>query len=210
MTYPGRLDRVSLLSGVRTLARRDRRLAGLVLRYGPPPLWSRPPGFATLLRIILEQQVTLASAAAVYNQVARAARPFDPTGILTLGTSGLQGLGVTRQKARYLHALALQLTTGQLPLHRLGRCSDEEARERLMGVPGVGPWTAGIYLLMALQRPDVWPPGDLALHKALAGLHGSASAPSPADVEEITAGWRPLRAVAARILWHSYLQERAA
>ena len=75
LTYPGRLDRVSLLSGVRTLARRDRRLAGLVLRYGPPPLWSRPPGFATLLRIILEQQVTLASAAAVYNQVARAARP---------------------------------------------------------------------------------------------------------------------------------------
>jgi DNA-3-methyladenine glycosylase II len=204
------LDRVSLLSGVRTLTRRDRGLATLVARYGPPPLWARRPGFTTLLRIILEQQVTLASAEALYKRLAVSVRPFDPAGILALGPTGLQGLGVTRQKTRYALALADQVTRGQLTLRRLGRCSDAEAREQLMQVPGIGPWTASIYLLMALRRPDVWPPGDLALDKALARLHGSDSTLSANQVEEATAPWRPLRAVAARILWHSYLSERAA
>lgn len=204
------LDRVSLLSGVWTLTHRDRGLATLVARYGPPPLWARRPGFTTLLRIILEQQVTLASAEALYNRLAVSVRPFDPAGILALGPTGLQGLGVTRQKTRYALALADQVTRGQLTLRRLGRCSSADAREQLMQVPGIGPWTAGIYLLMALRRPDVWPPGDLALGKALARLHGSASTLSANEVEEVTAPWRPLRAVAARILWHSYLSERAA
>lgn len=204
------LDRVSLLSGVRTLTRRDRGLARLVARYGPPPLWARRPGFTTLLRIILEQQVTLASAEALYNRLAVTVRPFDPAGILALGPTGLQGLGVTRQKTRYALALADQVTSGHLTLRRLGRCSDAEARERLMQVPGIGPWTASIYLLMALRRPDVWPPGDLALDKALARLYGSAATLRADEVEEVTAPWRPLRAVAARILWHSYLSERAA
>jgi DNA-3-methyladenine glycosylase II len=204
------LDRAGLLRAVRTLTRRDPALARLVARHGPPPLWARPPGFTTLLRIILEQQVSLASASALYNRLAGTARPLDPAGVLALGPSGLQRLGVTRQKARYVHALADQLTRGQLTLRLLGRCSDAEAMERLMGVPGIGPWTASIYLLMALRRPDVWPPGDLALQKALARLHGSALTLTPGEVEAVTARWRPLRAVAARILWHSYLEERAA
>jgi DNA-3-methyladenine glycosylase II len=207
---PEPLDRVSLLTGVRTLTRRDRGLARLVARYGPPPLWARRPGFTTLLRIILEQQVSLASAAALYRRLAATVRPFDAAGILAVGISGLQRLGVTRQKARYVHALADQVTLGQLALRSLGRYSDAEARERLMGVPGIGPWTAGIYLLMALRRPDIWPPGDLALEKALGRHYGSASAPTAIEIEEVTARWRPLRAVAARILWHSYLAERAA
>jgi DNA-3-methyladenine glycosylase II len=203
------LDRASLLAGVRTLARRDRRLARLLALYGPPPLWARRPGFATLLRIILEQQVSLASAEALYRRLAGVVRPFDPSGILALGPAGLQALGLTRQKARYVHALAGRVTTGELALPCLGRCSDAEARERLMTVPGIGPWTAAIYLLMALRRPDVWPPGDLALERALARLHGATSTPSALEVEEITTRWRPLRAVAARMLWHSYLAERA-
>jgi DNA-3-methyladenine glycosylase II len=171
-------------------------------------LWARRPGFSTLLRIILEQQVSLASAQALYHRLARTVRPFRPAGILALGRSGLQGLGLTRQKATYTHALADRVTSGQLALSRLGRCSDLEAREQLMQVPGIGPWTAGIYLLMALRRPDIWPPGDLALHKALGRLHGSSPL-TMEEVERITLGWRPLRAIAARILWHSYLSERA-
>jgi DNA-3-methyladenine glycosylase II len=173
-------------------------------------LWARRPGFTTLLRIILEQQVTLASAAALYNRLAMTVCPFDAAGILALGPTGLQRLGVTRQKTRYALALADQVSNGHLLLPRLWRCSDAEARERLMQVPGIGPWTASIYLLMALRRPDVWPPGDLALDKVLARLHGSASTLSADEVEAITTPWRPLRAVAARILWHSYLSERAA
>ena len=210
IAWPETLDPTSLLSGVRRLSRRDRGLARLVARYGPPPLWARRPGFTTLLRIILEQQVSLASAEALYNRLARTVLPFDAAGILALGASGLRGLGLTRQKAGYAYALADRVTRGQLPQNRLGRCSDTEARERLMAVPGIGPWTAGIYLLMALRRPDVWPPGDLALQKALGSLLGTGSPPNAVDVDRITARWRPLRAVAARILWHSYLAERTA
>ncbi len=205
-----RLHRASLLSGVRVLARRDRRLAALVARYGPPPLWARRPGFATLLRIILEQQVSLASGQAMYLRIAGAVGPVEPAGILALGVTGLQRLGVTRQKAAYIADLAERVRTGQLPLHCLGTCTDAEAGERLMQVRGIGPWTAGIYLLMALRRPDIWPPGDLALHKALGRLHGTTSMLSVAEVERLTARWRPLRAVAARILWHGYLEELRA
>jgi DNA-3-methyladenine glycosylase II len=207
--WPETLDRTSLLSGVETLTRRDRRLAKLVGRYGPPPLWARRPGFTTLLRIILEQQVSLASAAALYRRLADAVCPFGPVGILALGMPGLQRLGVTRQKARYTYALADRVTSGQLALQRLSQYTDAEVRERLTEVPGIGPWTASIYLLMALRRPDIWPQGDLALHKALDRLYGSRSGLSVGDVEELTARWQPLRAVAARILWHSYLADRA-
>jgi DNA-3-methyladenine glycosylase II len=206
---PTPIHQASLLSGVRTLTRRDRELARLVARYGPPPLWARRPGFTTLLRIILEQQVSLASAAAVYHRLAGAVRPLGPAGILILGTPGLQALGLTRQKARYAYALANQVTSGELVLHQLGKCCDAEARERLIAVPGIGPWTASIYLLMALRRPDIWPPGDLALHNALRRLYRSPSTLTDREVEQLSARWQPLRAVAARILWHSYLAERA-
>lgn len=204
------LHQASLLSGVRTLTRRDPGLARLVARYGPPPLWVRRPGFTTLLRIILEQQVSLASAAAVYHRLAAAVRPLSPASILALGATGLQGLGLTRQKAGYACALADRVTRGQLVLPRLGQYSDAQAREQLVAVPGIGPWTASIYLLMALRRPDIWPPGDLALLKALGGLYASGSRLTITEVQQLTEKWQPLRAVAARILWHSYLSERAA
>lgn len=209
-TSPYTLDRASLLSAVRILARGDTRLAKLVARDGVPPLWARRPGFATLLRIILEQQVSLASAQAIYYRLATAVEQVRPADILTLGIAGLQGLGLTRQKASYACGLAEQVLEGQLPLGRLGRYDDDEAREHLMRVRGIGPWTASIYLLMALRRPDIWPPGDLALHKAMGRLDGSAWVPSSGQVEQLATRWRPLRAVAARILWHGYLAERAA
>lgn len=204
------LGRATLLSAVGRLARRDRRLGALVRRHGPPPLWSRPRGFPTLLRIILEQQVSLASARAMYLRLAAAVPGVAPASVLALGTTGLQGLGFTRQKAGYACALAGRVIDGSLPLARLDRLPDDEAGALLMQVPGIGPWSAGIYLLMALRRPDVWPPGDLALHKALARVAGLGSVPSSAEAEALALRWRPYRAVAARILWHAYLSEKAA
>jgi len=209
-TSPSTLHRASLLSAVRSLARGDRRLARLVARHGVPPLWARRPGFASLLRIILEQQVSLASAQAIYRRLATAVEQVRPENILALGTVGLQGLGLTRQKASYACGLALQVLEGQLALDRLGRYDDDEARERLMRVRGIGLWTANIYLLMALRRPDIWPSGDLALHKALGRLDSTGRVPSSGEAEQLAARWRPLRAVAARILWQAYLAERAA
>jgi DNA-3-methyladenine glycosylase II len=195
---------------VAALARADRRLAALVTRHGPPPLWARRPGFATLLRIILEQQVSLASALALYRRLALAVGEVEPARVAALGAVGLQRLGFTRQKASYVSGLAEDVLDGRLALARLGRYPDDEAREQLVRVRGIGPWTADIYLLMALRRPDIWPPGDLALHKALGRLPGSAGLPSAAEALRLAERWRPFRAVAARILWHTYLSERAA
>ena len=204
-----RLDRASLLAAVDRLARRDRRLGLLVRRHGPPPLWSRPPGFPTLLRIILEQQVSLGSARAMYLRLAAAVHDVTPAATLALGPAGLRRLGFTRQKARYACELAEWTADGRLPLARLSRFEDREVGALLMQVPGIGPWTAGIYLLMALRRPDVWPPGDLALHKSLAKLEGLPRPPSSGEAEALAARWRPYRAAAARILWHGYLAERS-
>ena len=138
-----RLDRASLLAGVDRLTRRDRRLRALVTRFGPPPLWARPAGFATLLRIILEQQVSLASAKALYDSargIGTRSRAGDRAGA---GVTGLQSLGFTRQKASYCCALAAHVSDGRLPLHRLSRVPDDQALEQLMQVPGIGPWTRG-------------------------------------------------------------------
>ncbi len=207
---PTTLQRASLLSAVRRLARADRRLARLVARYGPPPLWARRPGFATLLRIILEQQVSLASARALFLRLETALGEVGPLTIAMLGMPGLQRLGLTRQKASYAVGLAESVLDGRLPLRRLSRFPDDEARDLLVRVRGIGPWTANIYLLMALRRPDIWPPGDLALHKALIRLHGFDGVLSLVDAERLAERWRPYRGVAARILWHAYLSERAA
>ena len=206
-----RLSRASLLAAVSRLAQRDRGLARIVARHGPPPPWARPQGFPTLARIILEQQVSLAAAATLHARVA-ASLPggWTPDAVRAVGIDGLRARGLTRQKSAYLLALAERVASGELRLRALARESDARAAERLTSVPGIGPWTASIYLLMAHRRPDVWPPGDLALHKALARLRRLARPPSSEEAARLAARWAPYRAVAARILWHGYLSERAA
>jgi DNA-3-methyladenine glycosylase II len=210
-SYPTALTRATLLQGVHELTARDGDLARIALRHGPPPLWARPRGFATLVRIILEQQVSLASAAALYARLERELRDgVTPAAVMALGGAGLLAIGFTRQKAGYVAGLAERVANGTLPLATLARLGDDRAVDALRDVPGIGPWTASIYLLMALRRPDVWPPGDLALHKAMARLHGLATVPTSDEAASIALRWRPWRAVAARLLWHAYLSERAA
>jgi DNA-3-methyladenine glycosylase II len=205
------LTRATLLDGVRDLTARDAGLSRIVQRHGPPPLWARPRGFATLVRIILEQQVSLASAAALFRRLERSLDGgVTPAAVRAAGQPGLQALGVTRQKARYACELAERVTAGSLPLAALARMPDDEVAECLTSVPGIGPWTASIYILMALRRPDVWPPGDLALHKALARLQPRSGVPTSEEARALAQRWQPWRAVAARILWHGYLAERAA
>lgn len=205
-----RLDRRHLARGVRALSRKDPVLRQLVQRHGPPPLWARPSGFPTLARIILEQQVSLDSARAMYLRLERELGAFAPPTLLRAGESGLRSLGVTRQKAAYLTTLAREIESGRLRLSRLHRLPDEGIREILLQLRGIGPWTADIYLLMALRRPDVWPRGDLALHQAMRAAWRMAERPGTEAAERFAARWSPWRAVAARILWHSYLSERTA
>ena len=204
------LDRTSLLAGVHELAARDKQLARIVEEHGPPPLWARPRGFPTLVRIILEQQVSLASAAALYARVDQHfGGEVTPARVLEPGETTLLSLGVTRQKARYVVGLAARLESGAVSLERIARMPDEAAGATLEQIPGVGPWTAGVYLLMALRRPDVWPPGDLGLHKSMAEMRGSSVVPTSDAAAAFAMRWRPWRAVAARLLWHSYLSRRA-
>ena len=203
------LDEVVLRGAAAELAGRDARLARILEAYGTPPLWDREPGFPTLLRIILEQQVSLASAKAAYDKLLLIASPLTPDGFLTLDDTVLKGIGFSRQKARYGRELAEAVRSGNLDLRRLETLDDDAVRCELMAVKGIGRWTADIYLLMALGRPDVWPRGDLALATATGRALGLAAAPSYEELEVLADAWRPWRVVAARLLWHFYLSERA-
>jgi DNA-3-methyladenine glycosylase II len=202
------LDEATVAVASRELARRDRALAAAFERNGPPPLWTRPPGFATLLQIVLEQQVSLASARAAYDRLLLAADPLTPATFLELDGPALLAIGFSRQKARYGRALAEALEAGSLDLDAVAALSDDEAMAALTALPGIGPWTASIYLLMALRRPDLWPAGDVALQSAAAEVLALPARPTPDELTTLAEPWRPWRSVAARMLWHDYLRRR--
>jgi len=183
----------------------DKDLARILANHGTPPLWAREPGFITLVRIILEQQVSLSSADAMYRRLVDRIKPLTTTTVLAAGAPVLRSFGVTRQKSAYFINVAEAIENGQLDLEQIGCDSDELAIEKLTSVKGIGPWTAKIYLLMALGRPDVWPVGDIALATAVKNLKGLQQRPTQPELTEIANTWRPYRATAARLLWHYYL-----
>ncbi len=186
----------------------DPNLAKVVETYGPPPLWDREPGFPSLLKIILEQQVSLQSAQATYDKLVARLGNLTPESFLTLNDVELKEDGFSRQKSRYGRILAQSIIDGSTDLFALEELSDAEVAEKLTSLTGIGPWTAGIYLLMILCRPDVWPRGDLALLKAMKEVKGLEDVPDNETAAEIAEAWSPWRSVAARILWHHYLSER--
>jgi DNA-3-methyladenine glycosylase II len=201
------LTRQSLAVATRQLAAQDKDLATIFKTLGPPPLWSRRPGFPTLVRIILEQQVSLASADSMFQRLAANVDPFEPERFVELGESRLRSLGMTRQKTSYCLDLARRVAEGNLKLGELSRMTDEDARTVLTNIMGIGPWSADIYLLMALRRPDVWPEGDLALATAVSKLKRLRLRPTPDRLLHIGDAWRPFRSVAARMLWQYYLSD---
>jgi len=171
-------------------------------------MWGRRPGFSTLLRIVLEQQVSLVSARAMFERLKSNINPFTAEGFIEAGEAYLRSLGVTRQKARYCVHVAEAFTNGHL--NRISKLNDEDAHETLLSIKGVGPWTANIYLLMALRRPDIWPDGDVALATAVGRLWKINPRPAFTELAQIAEHWRPYRSVAARMLWQYYLAERDA
>jgi DNA-3-methyladenine glycosylase II len=199
------LDEGSLLEAVGILAGRDLDFASILRRYGAPPMWFRPPGFATLILIILEQQVSLSSARAAYNRLEKATGEVTPTNLLKLNDEELKAIGFSRQKTRYGRLLASGIIDGSFDLEELEGLPDEEARAKLMALKGIGSWSADIYLLMALRRPDIWPHSDLALIKAVTRIKGLKRPPSGEEWETIGEAWRPWRSVAARLAWFEYL-----
>jgi DNA-3-methyladenine glycosylase II len=203
------LTDVSLAAAVDALAARDPVLGNVVARFGRPPLWAREPGFPTLVHLVLEQQVSLASAQAAFDRLRAAADPLTPVAMLRLDDAELLAIGFSRQKTRYARAIATALETGALDLDVLARLDDLAVDAALTALPGIGPWTATIYRLMVLGRPDAWPVHDIALAQAIAEVRGLTRRPGADEMSALAEGWRPWRAVAARILWHHYLSVRA-
>lgn len=207
---PEALDEFSLIKGLRHLSRSDADLARIFKQLGAPPMWERAEGFPTLVHIILEQQVSLASARAAFARLVEAAAPLMPQSFLEFDDEELRRFGFSRQKALYARGLARAIVDGQLDLAALHGMDDTAARVELMRVKGIGAWTADIYLLMALRRRDAWPSGDLALAVALQDVKSLPARPTRVEIEALAEPWRPWRAVAARLLWSHYLDNKAA
>lgn len=200
-----RLTAAELRAGCEALAAADSRLGALLARNGVPPLRLRPDGFATLVHLILQQQVSRASAQAVFDRLVDLT-DGSPTGAAVTAThrDELRAIGFSHQKIEYVTDIARQIEDGSFDLAGLRNLDDASAISALEAQRGIGPWTASVYVLTALGRPDVWAPGDRALLVSLGRMLGSADVPSNERGIQIAEAWRPWRAVAARILWHDY------
>lgn len=201
------LNENSLAEAVQTLIELDPDLAAIHQRLGVPPLWAREPGFPTLIHIILEQQVSLASARSAFDKLRAEVNPLTPEGLLQLDDETLKRVGFSRQKSGYARHLADMIVTGKLDVDGLATLPDEEVRRQLIALKGIGPWSAEIYLLMALCRADAWPAGDLALQVAAQSVKQLPTRPTAETITQLAEPWRPWRAVAARLLWHHYLNK---
>ena len=202
---PAPLTKKTFSQAIQYLCNSDPDLAHILTILNPPTFWTRQPGFASLIRIILEQQVSLASARASFNRLLGAVSPLTPDRFLELDDARLKSCGFSRQKAAYGRNLAKAIVDGHLNLPALNTMADKIARSKLVKIKGIGPWTANIYLLTVLRRPDIWPGEDLALAIAVQKLKRLKARPTPQELENLSMAWKPWRAVAARLLWHYYL-----
>ena len=203
-----RLDEETFQLAVDLLTAEDEGLAKLVERWGLPEFWQRRPGFETLVLLILEQQVSLESGAAMYRRLAGLLGEVSPESTLAAGPDRLRAIGVTRQKTGYLIELSRMIVAGELELETLESQPVAMARGALIAIKGIGPWTADAYLLSASRRPDMWPVGDRALQVGAAETLEMSRTPDEGQLELLGEPWRPVRAAAARLIWHAYLSER--
>lgn len=190
------------------LARRDGALKAAVKAIGAPHIRRRPGEFEGLFRIIVEQQVSVPSAQAIWKRCRAAFDELTPAATIALGENGLKALGLSTPKARYIFFLAEAVERGDIDLGALTQASDADASQTLQSVKGVGPWTAAIYLLFCEGRVDIWPPGDVALQHAYgtaAGLDGKVGG---RELDEKARAWSPYKGLAAHILWTYYAHLR--
>jgi len=198
--------------GVAALARACPHLRNVHALAGLPPLRRRPGGFEGLAHAIVNQQLSVASAGAIWSRLMALIPELQPANILKSPVEGLRACGLSRGKVETLIRLAEAMDSGALNLAALDNADDEAIHAALTGIKGIGPWTADIYIMFCLGRADAWSPGDLALQSAVKDALQLAERPSPRQMTDIGEGWRPWRAVAARMLWSYYalLRQRAA
>ena len=187
------------------LATKDNDIKSIIVMHGYPPLWSRPNTFETLVHVILEQQVSLASALAALKKLQEKTGCITPQNILAMNDEELRACYVSRQKTVYIRELAKALQNKTLNLAALKKLSNDDIRTKLLQLKGVGNWTIDVYLMFVLKRADVFPAGDLAAVNALKRLKQLPKETSGEEVLKLTTQWKPYRTVASFILWHYYL-----
>jgi DNA-3-methyladenine glycosylase II len=190
------------------LANRDASFAGIISDFGYPPFWSRPNTFESLVHIILEQQVSLASALSALQKLKEKIGIISPENLLVLSDEELKFCYFSRQKTVYARDLAENVLSGDLDLKRLETLPDEEVREKLTAIKGIGNWTTDIYLMMILHRTDIFPVGDLAAVNALKKVKNLPKEISKERLLQIAEAWKPFRTIATLLLWHEYLSRR--
>jgi DNA-3-methyladenine glycosylase II len=186
------------------LGRADPRFLALVATAGRPPLRRRPDGYAGLAATIVAQQLSTASAGAIWARLAAAFDPLAPEAIMRARPARLNRLGLSSAKIRSLKAIARAIARGELALASLADLAAEDAHAALTAIHGIGPWTADIYLLSCLGHADAWPAGDLALQEAVRLAFGLPARPTAKEMVRLAEPWRPWRSVAARVLWTYY------
>ena len=193
-----------LAEGVEWLLTHEPRFSRVIDATGLPPLRRAPGGLPGLLRIVTEQMISLQAADAIWRRIERELAPLDAKAILRRRHATLMKLGLSGAKSRAFHALARAAHKGEFQVDSLHLHSDEEAIAALVALPGIGPWTADIYVLSCLGRADAWPTGDLALQASAADLFGLTKRPDSRAMLALAEAWRPWRSIAARLLWAHY------
>jgi len=189
------------------LAAQDADLAAIINNYGYPPLWSRPNSFETLVHIILEQQVSLASALSALNKLKERVQELTPARILLLIDEEMKACYCSRQKTAYIKYLAETLLSGHLNLTELEYLPNDEVRSKLITLKGIGHWTIDVYLMFVLHRADIVPAGDLAAVKAMKAVKNLPAVITKDDLVALAAQWQPYRSIATMLLWHWYLSQ---
>jgi DNA-3-methyladenine glycosylase II len=197
-------DAAALQQALDHLAGTDKHMAEAIAEIGPPPPRHRPAGFGTLMDVIIAQQVSTASARAISGRLVERLPKVTPEGFIALTDADLRAVGFSRQKVVYGRDLAAAFLDGRVSLPKLRRMADEDAIAALSSVKGIGRWSAEVFLLFSLNRPDVMPAQDLALMVAAQRLKGLRARPDPKKLLKIAEPWRPFRSYGARMLWHYY------
>jgi DNA-3-methyladenine glycosylase II len=183
----------------------DSKFASIHEKFGSPPDWTRPQGFISLSQIILEQQLSLASAKAHFLKLSDYLPEFTPQNILKLTDEEMRNCQISRQKALYLRGLSRAVLEGEIEFDKLPELEEPEVRRQLTGIKGIGNWTADIYLMFCMQAKDIFPVGDIAIVNTVRELYDVKTTD---EILLIAEKWKPLRSLAAYFFWHYYLSKR--
>ena len=186
------------------LIKKDKDLESLFLDNSNFGKFKRPKGFEGLIRLITEQQLSVASAKAIFFRIKKKLKKFNPVEFLKLSDKVLKETGLSRQKISYCRILAESIKNKEISFYKLHRMNDQELKENLIKIKGIGEWTAECYMLASLDRPDIWPVKDLGLQIAIKNVKGFDTRPSEEEMKNISEIWRPYRSTVANVLWASY------